>query len=306
MSRPRRFTADEVREATAAALTSAVATAEHLPVGWGNENWRVEAGGQRLIAKLGPPESATKWAATHPVYQLARGAGLPLPELVHFDPACDAVGGWTLRIFTWMDGVAPREVLQDQAATRTFFGELARALRTLHSLPAPRFSSRLDGSAPSFSRWSDYIAYRLPTVLERVRVTESFSEAEAGSLADTVTALAATVDAVAEPAICHRDIYLDNLLATPTGGLAALLDLDGVEAWDSAIDIVKLRWLVFPNYPGSEDVFRSAYGEQVQWEDRVRLAELLELLNAVPNAIAAGDSQFEESARRRLHQVLGV
>jgi aminoglycoside phosphotransferase (APT) family kinase protein len=304
MSRPPRFTAQEVQDVTAAALSSPIGEVEHLPVGWGNENWRVRVGGQRFIAKLGPPESAKKWAATHSVYRLGSSVGLSVPELVHFDAACAAVGGWTLRIFTWMDGVAPAEVLRDQTAISRFFGELARSLRTLHSLPAPAFSSRLDGSAPSYARWSDYIAYRLPRVLERVRATACFADADAVRVVDSITSLATAVDASARSAICHRDVYLDNLLATPSGGVAAILDFDGAEAWDPAIDLVKLRWLVFPDHPGAEDAFIDSYGEPPQWEDRLRLAELLELLNAVPNAVATGDAEFEASARRRLQMVL--
>lgn len=304
MSRPPRFSAQEVQDVTAAALNSPVGAVEHLPVGWGNENWRVRVGSQRLIAKFGPPESATKWAATHSVYGLGSSAGLPVPELVHFDASCAAIGGWTLRIFTWMDGIAPREVLRNQTGTSRFFGELARTLRTLHSLPAPEFSSRLDGSAPSYARWSDYIAYRLPRVLKRVRATACFADADARQVVDSITSLATAVDASAKSAICHRDVYLDNLLATPSGGVAAILDFDGAEAWDPAIDMVKLRWLVFPDYPGAEEAFMDSYGEQPQWEDRLRLVELLELLNAVPNAVAAGDAEFEGSARSRLQKVL--
>ena len=35
----------------------------------------------------------------------------------------------------------------------------------------------------------------------------------------------------------------------------------------------------------------------------MRLCELVELVNAVPNAIASGDLEFETSARRRLTDV---
>jgi aminoglycoside phosphotransferase (APT) family kinase protein len=304
MSRPPRFTARDVQDVTAAALSSPIGAVEHLPVGWGNENWRVRVGNQRLIAKFGPPESATKWAATHSVYRVASSAGLSVPELVHFDASCAAIGGWTLRSFTWMDGVAPGEVLRDRTRIYRFFGELAQSLRTLHSLPAPGFSSRLDGSAPSYTRWSDCISYRLPRVLERVRATACFADADARQDVDSITALSTAVDASARSAICHRDIYLDNLLATPSGGVAAILDFDGAEAWDPAIDIVKLRWLVFPDHAGAEEAFMDSYGEQPQWEERLRLAELLELLNAVPNAVAAGDAEFEASARSRLQKVL--
>ncbi len=82
------------------------------------------------------------------------------------------------------------------------------------------------------------------------------------------------------------------------------MDFDGAEAWDPAIDVVKLRWLAFPDYPGSEAAFNSAYGQEPAWAERVRLVELVELVNAVPNAILNGDPQFEAAARSRLREVL--
>lgn len=299
-----RFTAEQVHRVAAAALGAPAEEVQHLPVGYGNENWRVAtASGAAFIVKLGPPGSAPKWAATHDVYRLGREAGLPLPELVHFDPASDLVGGWATRVFTWMDGIPAASALADGADVEGFFSDVATMARTLHGLPAAAFSSRLDGSAPAFDRWSDYLSYRLPQVLERVRRTEAFPEAEVAALVAEIADLAGVVDDHARPPVCHRDLHLDNLLATPTGRLAAVLDLDGAEAWDPAIDLVKLRWLVFPHHPGSEEAFTAAYGRPPCWDERVRLCELVELLNAVPNAIAAGDVEFEESARQRLTDV---
>ena len=287
-----------------AALGDAVDEAEHLAVGWGNENWRIESRGARFIAKFGPPGSAAKWGATHGVYELATTAGLPVPTLVHFEPSCAEADGWVLRIFTWMEGRPAADVIRTGDPAHTFFEELAATVDTLHELPAAAFSSRLDGSAPAFERWSEYIEHRLTSVLDRVRATAAFTSADADAIVATITELAVDVDATARPAVCHRDLYLDNLLATPTGSLAAILDFDGAEAWDPAIDVVKLRWLVFPHHPGSEAAFLAAYGSRPQWDERVRLAELLELLNAVPNAVAAGDPVFEASARGRLAEVL--
>lgn len=301
-----RFTTETVHRIATAALGRGVGELEHLPVGYGNENWRVVMhSGDRFIVKLGPPGgSAAKWAATHDVYRLGRDAGLPVPELVHFETVSELVEGWVVRVFTWMDGVPPASVLRTPAEVSTFFTDLAVAAATLHSLPTPAFSSRLDGSAPAYERWSDYLAHRLPQVLERVAGTSAFDDDEVTALVSTITALAAEVDADARPAVCHRDLHLDNLLATPSGRLTAVLDFDGAEAWDPAIDVVKLRWLVFPHHPGSAEAFAGAYGHPPLWDQRVRLCELVELLNAVPNAIAAGDPDFEESARRRLEAVL--
>lgn len=299
-----RFDPQQVRAAVAAAgLETTDVT--HLPVGWGNENWRIRAAtGDGWIVKLGPPGSAPKWGATHVVYATARTVGLPVPELVHYDEECDVVDGWTVRIFTWMPGRPPRQVLDLTSRAAAFFEDLALAMRALHSVPRPTFSSRLDGSAPSYRRWNDYVTYRLSAVLQRVRRTGAFAVTEADAVVREITSLADSISDWATPAICHRDLHLDNLLATADGRLAAILDFDGAEAWDPAIDVVKLRWLVFPNHPGAEDAFNQAYGPSPRWDERVRLVELLELLNTVPNAMARNDASFEASARKRLRDVL--
>jgi aminoglycoside phosphotransferase (APT) family kinase protein len=254
--------------------------------------------------KLGPPGSEAKWGATRAVYRLARSAELPVPELVYFGAADEAVHGWTVRVLTWMEGASPEAVLGDARRSGRFFADLGAVLRGLHDLPTNGFSSRLDGSAPSFSLWSDYVRWRLPRVLDRVREVQAFPSSEATTIAETIESLANEVDPSARPSICHRDLYLDNVLATDDGRVAALLDFDGAEAWDPAIDVVKLRWLVFPRFPESELAFKDGYGEEPMWDRRVLLAELLELLNAVPNAVKTGDADFEISARERLQTVL--
>lgn len=92
-----KFTVEQVRRIATSAIGAPVREVQHLPVGYGNENWRVATSSAAFILKLGPPGSAAKWAATHDVYRLGRDAGLPLPELVHFEAAGDAVA----RHATW-------------------------------------------------------------------------------------------------------------------------------------------------------------------------------------------------------------
>jgi aminoglycoside phosphotransferase (APT) family kinase protein len=112
------------------------------------------------------------------------------------------------------------------------------------------------------------------------------------------------------PALCHRDLHLDNLRAGEDGRLLALLDFDSAEAWDPAVDLVKLRWLVFLRYHGASDAFDRAYfdGRLVpdQWEERIRLAALLELTNVVANARLEDDPDFERVAREHLASLRGL
>jgi aminoglycoside phosphotransferase (APT) family kinase protein len=304
-SRPPRFEAAVVEAVAADALGAGVAWARHLAVGWGNENWRVRTvTGDDFVLKLGPPESGPKWQATRGAYAVAAARGVPVNELVHFDPSCAAAGGWVVRILRWVDGVEPAPVLSDPAHCRRFFTSLGVAVRSLHEHPVDGFCSRLDGSKPSFGRWDDYVAFRWSEVRARVEAAAAFGEAEISDLERELAESAAAVADVVRPALCHRDLHLGNLLATPDGGLAAVLDFDGAEAWDPAIDVVKLRWLVFPHQPGAAEAFAAGYGEPpARWDERVRLVDVLELTNTVANAVATQDESFERSARQRLAEV---
>lgn len=303
--RPARFEPDAVCAIASGALGMDLARVDHVPVGWGNENWRVETvAGERFVLKLGPPDSAAKWQATRLAHEVAAGRGIPVPELVHADMAGAAAGGWIVRILRWIDGHPPEEVLTTTDARRRFFTEVGAAVRTLHDHPVDGFSSRLDGSAPTFDRWDGYVAHRWQQVRARAEAAGAFEHAALDQLGREVAELAAAVAADTEPAICHRDLHLGNLLATADGHLAAVLDFDGAEAWDPAIEMVKLRWLVFPQHEGAAEAFSDGYnGWPSHWAERVRLVELLELTNVVGNAVATGDASFEASARTRLAEV---
>jgi aminoglycoside phosphotransferase (APT) family kinase protein len=283
---------------------------EHVPVGWGNENWRVTTDqGATFLVKISDPVDRGKVAATRGAYDRAQAAGVPTPRLVHLDPACDRLDGWTVRVLTWVEGRNPAEVLTSREATDRFFADLGTAVAALHGPEEPAFSSRLDGSKPRFERWDGYVAYRLPQVLERARSGAHFSDGELDDVAAEVRDLAARVAPDVRPALCHRDLHLDNLLAHPDGSLAAVLDFDSAEPWDPAVDVVKLRWLVFPRYEGAEAAFErtsfGAGGRPARWDERVRLVDLLELVNTVANSDATGDPTYEGRARARLAAVLG-
>ncbi len=98
----------------------------------------------------------------------------------------------------------------------------------------------------------------------------------------------------------HRDLYLDNLLAGPDGTLVALLDFDLAEAWDPAGDLVKLRWQVLPEFPAAADALMAGYTEvdglPPQFERRVWVTEVLELVNYAANALAGDNQEFADSA----------
>lgn len=295
-----------VKARVAAALGREAVTVERLPTSWGSETWRVElVDGECFVAKFGPTASARKWFAALAGQRLAYDAGVPTSRVVYCDegPGTD---DRVLRIFTWLDG---HDVSRLTGPDRVrLFTELGRAIRRLHAIELPVFSSRLDGSAPGFARWDQYVEYRLPSVVERARIHNVLRASQLRSIETEVLDMARVVGHAVRPTLCHRDLHPGNFLAHENGALSGVLDFDGAEAWDPAVDFVKLRWQTLTDRT-TETTFNNAYlaGEPwpAKWEERVRLAELLELTNALANARADGHGDYEARVRERLQETLG-
>lgn len=286
-------------------LPSPVVHVEGLSGGHANDNWIVTtADGGRYVVKFGPVSSESKWRSAGLAHSLAGEAGVPVAPLVHFGVHADRL----MRVYGWIDGSTPTpEDLKGRRAVR-LFSDLGVATATLHGIDQDVFSSRVDGSSPSFARWSDYLEHRLEQVRDRCRSVRAVDEKDLDRAVALIQDLARAVSSVARPTLCHRDLYAGNVLVDRQGRLAAILDYDAAEVWDTAGEWFKLNWLLFPSFPDSASIFADAYwaGRPVppQWDSRLRLVDLLETLNTIPNAMAQRWSEFEAEARRRLQSLL--
>jgi Ser/Thr protein kinase RdoA (MazF antagonist) len=253
-----------------------------------------------LLAKIGPAGTdVRKWRSAIAAGELARAAGVPVPELVAFIDASAPLQGRPLRAFRWVEGQHPAEVVAEASMRVRFFEQLGEAVARLHRVELPAFTSRIEGDAPEFDRWSDYLAYRWKSVR-----TRAVAAAMDDDLLDQVHArlvpLARSLDPIAAPVLCHRDIYLDNLLCDRDANLVAILDFDSAEAWDCTGDFFKLRWLIFESVPESERAFLSGYHRSIpEFERRLTAVELIELVNGIANA-ARRDPAWADRARARL------
>lgn len=275
--------------------------------GYGNENWKVPTDDGDLLVKIARDLGQDKLAAAAVAHHRAASGGVPVPDLLRVDLAGEAFDGRPVRVLRFLAGSHPAEVLITDEAVRRFFTSLGRTLARLHRVPCEGFSSRV-GGATSFARWAEYVKYRVPQIAQRVAAVDGFGTLDPLALLDRARAVAAEVSPVVAPSIAHRDLYLDNLLAGPDGSLVAILDFDAAEAWDPAVDLVKLRWQVLPEYPPiAAEALLAGYTEldelPPQFERRVWVTELLELINVVANARAQGNQEFGDSALNRLETV---
>lgn len=280
--------------------------AEHHPVGFGNENWKLrDDSGCRFVLKIGDAGSEAKWNSSHLAYELAAAADLPVPKLVHVGN----IDNHLVRIFTWIDGYSASSLVAGSDRSTRFLQSVGEAVRSLHMIERNSFSSRLDGSAPAFPTWSAYITYRLSQIRERCLATSAVSLDLLDQVCAATTELAATVDDSAEAVLCHRDLHPDNLIVNADGTLIGIIDWDAAEAWDQAGDWFKLEFELLRSYPHGRNVLFEAYlqGDSIphQWDERKRLVHLIETLNILPNAVARSwETEFSDRARSHMFELL--
>ena len=270
---------------------------ERVLQGWGNESWIADTAIGRLIVKVGLPDAdVAKWRAAAAGLALARSADVSAPDLLAFVDAADVLEDRILRIFRCIPGRTPGLDVPLQ-----FFRDLGAEVRRLHSIVQPQFTSRVGDDG--FDRWSDFLDHRWDAVLSRVAQAE-IDPTLAARVTELASSLAADLDELATPTLCHRDLYLDNMLVDDEGSLVALLDFDMVEVWDLAADFFKLEWFVFEPRPEAHGAFMEAYvaagPPPPMFEQRVRLATVIELMNHAANWRLSGKPEIADEALARL------
>ena len=299
------FAAEAVRAALVDALPAAapVIALEPIPRGWGNESWKVDSALGPLIAKVGREWSEiAKWRASAQALDLARRAGVLAPEQLAFVEAVEALEGRILRVFRYIEGTTARI-----DAPAEMFRDLGAAMRRLHSIEVNLFTSRLGGDG--FARWSDFLEHRWPAMIGRAEAA-GFDSHLVSRAHDVATLLAAEVDGVVRPALCHRDLYLDNVLVDDSGAFVALLDFDVAEVWDPLVEQFKLEWFVFEPNPAARAPFFDGYlaGDPMPplFDERVRLVSIVELLNHAANWHVQGEHDIAAEALDRLRLQVGL
>ena len=283
-----------------AALGRTVAAIERLPVGFGSENWRLSTDDGAFILKVGPLSSASKWASARQAHDLAADMGVPVPQLAYFSLHREGV----VRVFRWVDGQPLASILDRPELVHRFTGDLARAVAALHGVEQTSFSSRLDGSAPSFTRWSAYVRHRLGQIRQRAVAVEALDHQLLDRVDTVASGLADRVSPVVRATLCHRDLHPDNLVVGADGRLAAILDWDMSESWDPAGEWFKLDWMLLPlvgeHTKNFDAAYQAVHPARPLWAERKRLVEILESANAVANATIEHWTTFGEAAHERL------
>ena len=144
-------------------------------------------------------------------------------------------------------------------------------------------------------RESGWLATSAPQIEARCAQASILSAVERREIWERVLAEARALDGVVTPSFVHRDLHADNLLATPDGGLAGLLDFDMVEPWDPVGDWFKLAHWCFPGNNDRQRCFEVGYGDPAEcipaFEARRAIIDVIEGLNFAANDGLAEDAE---------------
>jgi aminoglycoside phosphotransferase (APT) family kinase protein len=212
-----------------------------------------DAGGRHVV-KIGPLGFAAQWRSAHRALDLAPSVGVPVAPLVGSTAHADRL----VRAFAWIEGQVPDPGTLADDAVRRLFTDLGVALRALQGFELDAFGSRLDGSAPSFTRRPDHLEYRLAAITARCRATGALGGDELKRVCGAVDRLAAGDGDHPRPTLRRRDPCADNLLVDPDGRLVAVPGFDTAEAWDRAGEFDRLDRLLLAAFPGARRWFDAA------------------------------------------------
>ena len=199
------FIAERYALGDRATLTGPVARGELGQV------WRlITSNGTWAVKEPFEPKSEAESREEAEIQGIAREAGIPVPGVIRSadGDVSLVVGDVRICVFEWVD-VLERDPGLDPVA-------VGRLVASIHRVPFPE----IRGEDP----W-----YREPITNDRWRELSDHLEAARAPFADELAsyrAELAALGAVVEPPTvlqtCHRDLWADNLRATPDGGLCVL------------------------------------------------------------------------------------
>ena len=179
------------------------------PVAKGKQGvvWRLDTDGGRWAVKEPFRRTDEADVAQAATFQLAaKGSGVPTPGIVLAPGArvLADVGLSQVRVYEWVD-LLPPDITLDPAAV----GAAVAAVHRVHSTdgdPLDPWYSEPVGAA----RWDGLIA--------ALRAADAPFVDRLADVRDELLALEEWIEPPGPLQVCHRDLWADNLLPTPTGG----------------------------------------------------------------------------------------
>ncbi len=239
--------------------------------GWLGEIWRLDSTtGSWAVKTRGVDGSAPEddVEATAAFHEAAVLAGLPAPAVRRTPDGrlLADVGGARVGVLGWVDMAGPDPRLDPVAVGSLLSG--------LHGMRASRFP----GPVASAGRWVVRPWFRTPVgavawdeVIGRVVEREAPFAADLAAYRDELVALEGLFAPPGELLWCHRDLFCDNVRATPDGGIVVFdFDNSGTcdPSWELAFCLTEYATEAAATHAGVDaerakalyDAYRSAGG----------------------------------------------
>jgi len=248
-----------------------------LAGGPASDSWLLEAGGQRLVARIDKAAAESLGLdrqAESEILQTVSAAGIA-PQPVWSDP------GRGLQVCAWIEGESWS--MQD-THNPALLQELALTLAKLHELPA--LGRRFDPGAAA------------------QRYANQIGTPEAGKMADHARALAVKLGAeTTRPALCHNDLVHSNIV---NHGPVYLIDWEYAAVGDAYFDLaVVVRHHQLS--PALSKIFLQAYFENpgpAQFEKLAAFCSLYDYLAGLWYLAMARESGANPAIETELRRVM--
>ncbi len=219
------------------------------PVARGKEGlvWRLDTVRGRWAVKEPVRQVPDEQVAAAALFQETVGkAGVPVPQVVRSvdGTVFAAVGGTWVRVYGWVDLLAP-----DIAADPVAVGELVAGIHRVRMSIGEEFVPWY-GEAVGAQRWD-----ALVTDLRRAKAP--FAE-DLAQVRDELIALEEWIEPPESLQTCHRDLWADNLVGTPSGGLC-VIDWDNSGLADPAQELCCVLFEFGAGSPGRARSLYEAY-----------------------------------------------
>ena len=239
------------RDAIAAAFGLGAARSLTGPVARGEQGqvWRLEtARGHWAVKETFEPLDEREAAEAAEFQEAATRAGVPAPRIVRtrYGELLRECAGTQVRVYEWLELGRPDPLVDPQA--------VGRLLAAMHLLG-------FEGSTP-VDAW-----YRDPVGVMRWRELSAALTGAGGPCAEELNGLCEeliALEGLLEPprdlATCHRDLWADNVLPTPSGGLC-VIDWDNCGLADRSQELALVLFEFGPGDPVRTRGLHRAYLE---------------------------------------------
>ncbi len=219
------------------------------PVARGKQGhvWRLETADGRWAVKVPLAEtSEDEVRAATAFHEAAHAAGVPTPRVrrTTAGTVLARVGGRQVRIYEWVDLLAP-----DPRLDPALVGAVVAAL---HQVP------NADLGPPSPWHQASVGAAGWDQLIERLRRAGAPFTDRLANLRDELVALESWLEPPARLRACHRDLWADNLLATPDGGVC-VIDWDNSGSADPSQELAYVLFEFARSDPGRARALTDAY-----------------------------------------------